>query len=192
MRSLLLPFVLLACLSACNATFTTKPVEFLDESTAMTVGSLKEPIELVPDVQTSAAARLIGKHISFAYLGPVEWDRSGQIEYGLWVHVAPGSGQEIADIRSTSAVTLVMDDSSLVLTPMDAPQLGHSAYQPVASWGQTAYFELTVATLERMALSQKLSLQVLAANGTPVGYFTTADTHSILNEFIKARGITAD
>src|ERR1700675_2240332 len=100
MRSPLLPLLLLLSLSACETLFTAKPVEFLDEATAMTVGSLKEPIELVPDVQTGAAARLIGKHISFAYLGPVEWDRSGEFEYGLWVHIAPGSGQQMADIRA--------------------------------------------------------------------------------------------
>jgi hypothetical protein len=192
MRSPLLPLVLLLSLGACQTPFTTKPVEFLDEATAMTVGSLKEPIELVPDVQTGAAARLIGKHISFAYLGPVEWDRSGEFEYGLWVHIAPGSGQQMADIRAPSAVTLQLDDGSLVLTPMDAPQLGHAAYQPVASWGQTAYFELTVATLKRMAASEKLSLSVLNPDGGQSAYFSATDTRSILKDFMKARGITAD
>ncbi len=192
MRSLLLPFLLLLSVSACETPFTSKPVEFLDERTAMTVGSLREPIELAPNVQTSAAARLLGKHISFAYLGPVEWDRSGQVEYGLWVHIAPGSGQQMPDIHAPSAVTLQMDDGSLVLTPIDAPQLGHAAYQPVASWGETAYFELTVATLKRMAASQKLALSVLTPEGGPAGYFSSADTRSILSDFMKARGITAD
>jgi hypothetical protein len=191
MRSLFLPFALMLSVSACE-TATTKPVEFLDERTAMTVGTLKEPIELAPDVQTSAASRLIGKHISFAYLGPVEWDRSGQVEYGLWVHIAPGSGQQMADIRAPSAVTLQMDDGSLVLTPIDAPQLGHAAYQPVASWGQTAYFELTLATLKRMAASQKLSLNVLTLDSAPAGYFSSADPRAVLSDFMKARGITAD
>jgi hypothetical protein len=191
MRSLPLT-LLLALLSACQAPSSVRPVEYLDERTGMTVGSLKEPIELVPDAQTSAAARLTGKHISFAYLGPVEWDRSGQVEYGLWVHVAPGSGLEIADIRSPSAVTLVTDDGSLTLKPLDAPQMGRSAYQPVASWGQTAYFELAVTTLRQMAKSQKLSLTVLAADGEKVSYFTGADTRTMLNEFIKARAITGD
>jgi hypothetical protein len=192
MRRLLLPLLSLLSLSACQTPSGAKPVEFLDEATAMTVGSLREPIELIPDVQTSAAARLMGKHISFAYLGPVEWDRSGQFEYGLWVHIAPGSGQQFTDIRAPAAVTLVMDDGSLVLAPMDAPQLGHAAYQPVASWGQTAYFELTATTLNRMAASQKLALSVLTPDGGQTGYFTSADTRSILAEFIKARGITAD
>lgn len=193
MRSLLLPLLLmLLSVSACETPFAGKPVEFLDERTAMTIGSLKEPIELAPDVQTGAAARLIGKHISFAYLGPVEWDRSGQVEYGLWVHIAPGSGQQMPDIRAPSAVTLQMDDGSLVLTPIDAPQLGHAAYQPVASWGETAYFELTVVTLKRMAASQKLALRVLTPEGTPAGYFSSGATHPILSDFLRARGITAD
>jgi hypothetical protein len=191
MRSLSLP-LLLALLSACQTPSSVRPVEYLDERTAMTVGSLKEPIELIPDIRESAVARLTGKHISFAYLGPVEWDRSGQVEYGLWVHIAPGSGLEIADIRSPSVVTLVTDDGSLALKPLDAPQFGHSAYQPVASWGQTAYFELAISTLRQMAKSQKLSLIVLAANGEKVSYFTSADTRTILNDFMRARAITAD
>jgi hypothetical protein len=192
MRSLWTPLLLTLALCACETPSSTKPVEFLDERTAMTVGSLKEPIELAPDVQTSAAARLVGKHISFAYLGPIEWDRSGQIEYGLWVHIAPGSGQQLADIRAPSAVTLQMDDGSLVLTPIDAPQMGHAAYQPVASWGQTAYFELTPVTLRRMASSQKLALSVLTPEGGQAGYSSGADTRPILSDFMKARGIAAD
>jgi hypothetical protein len=191
MRSLSLP-LLMALLSACQTPASVRPVEYLDDRTAMTVGSLKEPIELIPDVRQSAAARLTGKHISFAYLGPVEWDRSGQVEYGLWVHIAPGSGQQIADIRSPSAVTLVTDEGSLALKPLDAPQFGRAAYQPVASWGQTAFFELAVPTLRQMARSQKLSLIVLAANGEKVSYFTGADTRTILDDFIKARAITDD
>lgn len=192
MRSLLLPLLLALSVSACETRSTAKPVEFLDEATAMTVGSLKEPIELVPDVQTSATERLLGKHVSFAYLGPVEWDRSGQFEYGLWVHIAPGGGQQMADIRAPAAVTLHLDDGSMVLTPMDAPPLGHAAYRPVAAWGQTAYFEVTAATLQRMAASQKLSLSVLNPEGGENVYFTEKDPRSTLSDFIKARGITAD
>jgi hypothetical protein len=192
MRPAYLSVLLLPFLAACQTQASVKPVEFLDERTAMTVGSLKEPIELLPGSQPSTAARLMGKHISFAYLGPVEWDRSGNLRYGLWVHVAPGSGQQIADIHSAASVTLVLDDGPVVLNAIDAPQLGRAAYEPVASWGQTGYFDLDVALLQHMAASQKLSLDVRMADGASVTYFTSADTHAILSDFLKARAITHD
>lgn len=192
MRSLLLSALALAVLCGCQTPSSTKPVEFLDERSAMTVGSLKEPIELVPDTKTGVAARLTGKHISFAYLGPVEWDKSGTLEYGLWVHVAPGSGQQLADIRSPAAATLRLDSGPVVLSQIDAPQLGRSAYQPVAAWGQTAYFDLNVATLKQMAASQKLELDVKLADGNTAYFFTQHDPRAILSDYMKARGITGD
>jgi hypothetical protein len=192
MRSPLLSVLAFSLLSACQTLSSTKPVEFLDERSAMTVGSLKEPIELVPDVKTGVAARLTGKHISFAYLGPVEWDKSGTLEYGLWVHVAPGSGQQLADIRSPAAVTLQLDSGPVDLSPIDAPQLGRSAYQPVAAWGQTAYFDLNVATLKLMAVSQKLELDVKLANGNTAYFFPQTDSRGVLTDYLKARGITGD
>src|SRR4029077_10091619 len=142
MRLLLIAAVLSSVLlSACETPSTIKPVEYLDDRTAMTVGSLKEPIELVPSLRQGGLRVIanLGKRLSFAYLGPVEWDRSGSIVYGLWVHIAPGTDRPIADIRSNAALTIVLDNGTRVLTPIDAPQTGRGAYQPVASWGQTAY-----------------------------------------------------
>ena len=92
----------IALLCACSTPSSIKPVEYLDDRTAMTVGSLKEPIELVPSLRQGGGLRVItnlGKRLSFAYMGPVEWDRSGSIVYGLWVHIAPGTDRPIADIR---------------------------------------------------------------------------------------------
>jgi hypothetical protein len=180
-------------LAACAAQSSTKPVEYLDERTAMTVGALKEPIEMVPGMASGAAAHGIGKHISFAYLGPVEWDTAGQYGYGLWVHVASGNDWTVTnDIRSPSAVTLVLDEGSVTLVPIDAPQLGRSAYQPVASWGQTAYFGLNVKMLQRMAASQKLNLDVQGADGSTITFVPSGDTRTVLSEFIRARAITGD
>ena len=123
-------------LCACSTPSSIKPVEYLDDRTAMTVGSLKEPIELVPSLRQGGLRVItsLGKRLSFAYLGPVEWDRSGSIVYGLWVHIAPGTDRPIADIRSNAALTIVLDNGTRVLTPIDAPQLGRGAYQAVASW----------------------------------------------------------
>ena len=195
MRQLWIPGgLILVLLSACASQSSIKPVEYLDDRTAMTVGSLKEPIELVPSVH-QGGLRVISsltKKISFAYLGPVEWDRSGAIVYGLWVHIAPGNDHPIADIRSPAALTLVLDGGTRALTPIDAPQLGRGAYQPVASWGQTAYFELTVEMLKQMAGSEKLELNVRAADDSIVNFVATGDTRETLTGYLHSRGITDD
>ncbi|HEX3396258.1 MAG TPA: hypothetical protein VHS76_06120 [Steroidobacteraceae bacterium] len=182
-------------LSACSTSSSIKPVEYLDDRTAMTVGSLREPIELVPSLRQGGGLRALtslGKRLSFAYLGPVEWDRSGSIVYGLWVHIAPGTDRPVADIHSNAALTLVLDNGTRVLTPIDAPQLGRGAYQPVASWGQTAYFELTVEMLKQMAASAKLELNVRAADDSVVNFVASGDTRGTLTEYIRSRGITGD
>jgi hypothetical protein len=181
-------------LNACGTPASIKPVEYLDDRTAMTIGSLKEPIELVPSLRQGGLHVItnLGKRVSFAYLGPVEWDRSGSIVYGLWVHIAPGNDRPIADIRSNAAVTIVLDNGTRVLTPIDAPQLGRGAYQAVASWGQTAYFELTVEMLKQMAASERLELNVRAADDSIVNFVASADTRETLSDYMHARGITGD
>ena len=164
-------------------------MEFLDARSALTVGALRQPIELVPNNRSNGPLRLVGRqHASFAYLGPVEWDRSGQILYGLWVHVAPGAGIELGDIRAAQVLVLQLDDGAVSLTPMDAPQTGHAPYEPIAAWGQTTYFALDAATLKRMAASSKLTLDVRAEGGETVNFLPTSDTKSVLASFIDARG----
>jgi len=197
MRQLCIPGgLILVLLSACASQPSSKSVEYLDDRTAMTVGSLKEPIELVPSLRQGGGLQvlgsLVGKKISFAYLGPVEWDRSGAIVYGLWIHIAPGNDRPIADIRSPTALTLILDGSTRVLTPIDAPQLGRGAYQAAASWGQTAYFELTVELLKQMATSQKLELNVRAADDSIVNFTASGDTRETLTDYLHSRGITDD
>jgi hypothetical protein len=180
--------------SACASQSSNKAVEYLDDRTAMTIGSLKEPIELVPSLHQSGLRVIssLTKKISFAYLGPVEWDRSGAIVYGLWIHIAPGNDRPVADIRSPAALTLILDGGTRVLNPIDAPQLGRGAYQPVASWGQTAYFELTVEMLRQMAASEKLQLNVRAADDSIVNFIATRDTRETLTDYLHSRGITDD
>lgn len=187
-------FLFTVLLSACGTPSAIKPVEYLDDRTAMTVGSLKQPIELVPSVRQGGLHVItnLGKRLSFAYLGPVEWDRSGSIVYGLWVHIAPGTDRPIADIRSNAAVTIVLDNATRVLRPIDAPQLGRGAYQPVASWGQTAYFELTVELLKQMAASEKLQLDVRATDDSMVNFVASGDTRETLTGYLHSRGITDD
>jgi len=170
---------------------STKPAEVLDERTGTTVGALEDPIEFVETAQ-NAALVVGGKRTSFAYLGPLEWDRSGEITYGLWLHVAPGNDKPVGDIRSEGSVRLDLYDGSVVLSPIDASISGVGPYRPVAAWGQTAYFRLDVAMLKRMAASQKLDLNFRAPDESLVEFLPSRDTRTTLTQFLHARGITGD
>jgi hypothetical protein len=191
MRTPLIPLILLiGSLAACSGQSTVKPVEALDEQTGVTVGALKNPIELVTQAQSAMLA--FGKHPNFAYLGPVEWNRSGVLSYSLWVHVSPGNDRQPGDIRAPDALTLLLDDGPLVLSPSEAPKLGRDPYTPAVSWGQAAYFDLTTDTLKRMAASRKLELDVRAVDGSILSFSPTLDAHAALTQYLRDRGITGD
>jgi hypothetical protein len=176
-----------ALLAGCSS---TKPAEVLDERTGMTVGALQDPIEFVEAAQNAALAG--GKRTSFAYLGPLEWDRSGEITYGLWLHVAPGNDKPVGDIRSEGSVRLNLDDGTVVLSPIDISATGVGPYRPIVAWGQTAYFQLDVTVLKRMAASRKLDLNLRAPDESLVEFLPSHDTRTTLTQFLHARGITGD
>jgi hypothetical protein len=188
MRSPLIPVILLlAWVAGCTGQSTIKPVEDLDVSTGVTLGSLKEPIELLP---AQVMAAVTNKRVTFAYLGPVEWNRSGNLSYGLWIHIVPGTGPQPGDIHASGALTLILDDGPLVLSTIEAPKLGRTPYQTAASWGQTAYFDLTVEMLKAMAASRKLELDVRAADGSTLSFSPPQDTRPTLTQYLEARGLT--
>ncbi len=163
----------------------------LDEKTGVTVGALQEPIEFMEDAKLGGAGP--DRRSSFAYVGPVEWDTSGEISYGLWIHVAPGNDQAVSDIRSPGGASLLLDDGAVALSPLTgAPQTGSNPYHPVASWGQTVYFHFDVALLKRMAASQKMVLAFHGVDVPVVDFTPTQDVRDTLIRFEHARGITDD
>ena len=189
MRFAMIPLVfLLGFVGGCAGSSRIAPVEALDERTGITLGVLKQPIELVPSHPEVGGA----KRATFAYLGPVEWNRSGTLTYGLWLHIAPGNDRALIDIRGSTAPTLVLDDGVVALSRMEAPNRGRDAYKQAAPWGQVAYFDLTVATLRRMAASRKLELDVGAADGSTVSFSPSSDTRAILTRYLQDRGLTRD
>jgi hypothetical protein len=192
MRSSLIQAVIIGgLLAGCAGQSSIKPSEVLDERTGMTVGALQAPIEFVEGAQNAALAD--GKRISFAYLGPVEWDNAGEISYGLWIHVAPGNDKQVGDIRSKGAVTLRLGDGPMPLTAMQtAPPAGSGPYRPIASWGQTTYFALDVGMLKRMAASQKIGIGFRGTDQSDVDFTPVHDTRATLTQYMHARGITAD
>ena len=191
MRLSLIPVVMAGgLLAGCASQSAIKPAELLDERTGMTVGALQAPLEFVQNAQNSVVAG--GKRLSFAYLGPVEWDRSGDITYALWIHVAPGTDKAVGDIRARGGVTLMLDDGPMALVPSDAPAAGSGPYQPIASWGQTSYFTVNVQLLRHIAASHKLLLAFRAEDQSTVEFSPTHDTRATLTQFLQARGITGD
>jgi hypothetical protein len=174
----------LAFLSGCTSEGSIKPAEALDERTGMTVGSLEKPLELV---QRGESAMTPEPHVSFAYLGPVEWDNMGAITYGLWVHLVPANDWQFDDIKAPGTAMLALDDGVLPLKLEQTPAATRGPYRPVASWGQTAYFELDLDTLKRMASSRNIEL-VIKAGGTPVRFAAAPDAHETLTRFLHARG----
>jgi hypothetical protein len=189
MRLAAIPLIyLLGLLGGCAGTSRTAPVEALDERTGVTLGVLKEPIELVPSHPEVGGS----KRTTFAYLGPVEWNRSGTLSYALWMHIAPGSDRALVDIRGSATPTLVLDDGVVALSHMEAPYHGRDAYKQAAPWGQIAYFDLDVATLRRMAASRKLELDVGAVDGSTVSFSPSSDTHAVLTRYLQDRGLTGD
>lgn len=174
-----------ALVAGCAAQSSIKPAEVVDERTGMTVGALREPIELIQGAENVSASR---QRISFAYLGPVEWDNMGDVRNGLWVHLAPGTDWRFVDIRITGAVTLILDGGPAALSAIDPPTLARAPYRPVASWGQTAYFDLPLQTLKRMASSQIIALD-FKADGVPAVRFDAGrGARETLVRYLHARG----
>jgi len=174
-------------MAGCTMQSSIKPAEVLDERTGMTVGALRKPIELIQSAPNMAAPAP-GRHISFAYLGPVEWDNMGNLSYGLWVHLAPGNDWQFGDIRTPGAITLTLDDGATVLSAIEPPKLGQTPYRPVASWGQTAYFDLNVQLLKRMAASREIELDFKADRPAPVRFTADRDARETLMSYLHARG----
>ncbi len=177
-----------ALLAGCGGGSSIKPSEVLDERSGMTVGTLDKPIEFVQGTPASVSSAAADRHISFAYLGPVEWDKMGDVTYGLWIHVAPGNDWRFDDIRASGAVKLALDDGMTALSVIEPPALARAPYRPVASWGASAYFGADLDLLKRMAASGKIGLEVQAGGGAVVHFAAAADAHETLTRYLHARG----
>ena len=179
-------------LAGCADQSSVKSVELLDERTGVTMGALQEPIAFI-EIGFYDLLDTFPKQASVIYLGPVEWDRSGEYTYGLWVQVAPGvGGHRLDDIRAQGAVTLKLDDGPVTLSTIDVPKEASSPYSPMVPWGQTAYFAIDVAMLKRMAASKKIVLDVRAVDLTMVEFIPFQEPNTALTRFMHERGITVD
>jgi hypothetical protein len=162
-------------------------VQRLDEHTGITVAALPAPLEFV-----QSGMVIPGQHASFAYLGPIEWDNMGQLSYALWVHVAPGGDRQVTNLTGTAELQLALDDGPMTLSLAATPSFGRPPYQPIASWGQTAYFAVSLQQLERLAHSTKCALELRGTDGATVDFQAQGATGKILAGFLRARGVTGD
>ncbi len=185
-------FALGVCLlTGCAGESPVKSVQTLDERTGVTAGALLQPMGFI---ETGIYDLLVpDKQPSKVYIGPIEWDRSGDFSYVLWVQVAPGvGGHRLDDIRGRGALILKLDDGSVALSALELPVPASSPYRPIEPVGQTAYFSMDVALLKRMAASQKLALNVRAGDLTMVDFIPTQETRAALKQFIIDRDIAND
>ena len=175
-------------LAGCAVEPATKTVELFDESNGMTSGALVEPIAftekrifdlLAPDQQPGRA-----------FLGPVEWDRSGDYTYGFWLQVSPGvDGNRIDDIRGPGAVSLTLDDGVLTLVPAAFTQAPKQAYALAPSGGQTAYFMIDIPMLERIASSRQMVLSLRSADLGHAEFIPSSEVHDVVRRFMEERRI---
>jgi hypothetical protein len=181
---------MLSLLAGC----ATRPasIEVLDETTGMTAGALPQPIAF-SETDVFDLLDPNPKQASIVYLGPVEWDRSGDLTYVLWIQLAPGvGGHRLDNLHASGAVTLQLDDGSLVLSAVDYSKVGSTPYRLIQPVGQTAYFLVNVATLQRMAASQKVVLRLRAADLTKVDFVPIVPPRDVIKQFIQDRGIASD
>ena len=157
----------------------------------MTMGAMPQPMAFI---ETGIYDLLIpDKQPSIVYIGPVEWDRSGNYSYLLWVQVAPGfGGHRLDDLHARGAVNLKLDDGSVALSALEVPVVASCPYHPIVPVGQTAYFSIDVALLKRMAASHKLALNVRAGDLTMVDFIPLQETRTALKQFMIDRDITHD
>jgi len=157
----------------------------------MTMGALAQPMAFI---ETGIYDLLVPeKQPSIVYIGPVEWDRSGNFTYLLWIQVSPGyGGHRLDDIHARGAVNLELDDGLVTLSALGLPVAASSPYHPVVPVGQTAYFSIDVALLKRMAVSQKLALNVRAGDLTMVDFIPMQETRAALKQFMIDRDIAHD
>jgi hypothetical protein len=177
-------------LAGCAAQARLGSVDVFDESTGMTAGALPAPIAFMETGMFEDLANPAPKQASMAYLGPVEWDRSGEIKYMLWVQVAPGvGGHRLDDLRTPGSVNLRLDDGSMHLSAADLAKVTSHPYQSREPVGQAAYFAVDAAMLKRMADSQKIVLTLRAADLSEVDFVPTHESRDALQLFIRDRGI---
>jgi hypothetical protein len=183
--------LIVGLLAGCASQSPVKSVEMLDQRTGLTMGALIQPMAFI---ETGIYDLLVpDKQPSIVYVGPVEWDRSGDFSYLLWVQVAPGvGGHRLDDIRARGAVNLKLDDGAVVLSALDLPVVPSSPYRPMPPVGQTAYFSIDVPLLKRMAASRRLALNVRAGDLTMVDFIPTQETRAALTQFMLDRGIAHD
>ena len=86
----------------------------------------------------------------------------------------------------------MLDDGPMALTAIDHPVEARSPYLPQVPVGQTAYFELNVPMLKRMAASKKFAVEVEAADLTRVELTARPASRGALKRFLVDRNVNED
>ena len=160
----LLPSAVAASLlAACGAESSIKPSESLDERTGMTVGTLDKPIELV-----QGAARRARRLRAGARASPI----SGRWNGTTWATSPTGCGCTSLPATTGASTTSRRPGRCVCRStmprprsrPIKPPASRARPYQPVASWGETAYFGVDLETAQAHGREPRIGLDVKAGD----------------------------
>lgn len=189
-RSLLCAAVAVSAVAACAPVSTEIVREQLDERTGVTVTSMSAPLEFFsPQPERGLQAA------SFAYLGPIEINRTGQRQSYLWLSVLLGEDERRrnpAGTRSAPQLRITAGGVTLEPSPVgtDARQvgLGHRVYERPADWVGEAFYAVTDEQLVQLAAADTVTLEISAPNEEPRRYEAWKADRSGLRSFVERIG----
>jgi len=185
--------VALAVVSACTPLGTNNLREQLDESTGVTVTSMSAPLEFFsPQPERGLQAA------SFAYLGPVEINRMGNLQSYLWLSVLLGEderGHNPAGARPGLHLRITAAGTTLepAYVSADARQigLGQRVYERPANWVGEAFYAITAEQLTQLAAADTLMLEISAPNEAPRRYEPWKADPTGLRRFVERTAASA-
>jgi len=159
------PILFALVLAACAPAGTLQ--SRLDETTGLTVVTLKDPLVLARPTRLSATAR------DYAYLGPVEINRMGEREHFLWIGLA--STLDRARIAEpppqASTLALVVDGLPMILPLSEwLPELEVAPYSGNTPVYLTLAARASADQIRRIAAAESISVHIVTESGNTLNY----------------------
>jgi hypothetical protein len=180
---------LLCGLFGCAST-ATAVIEKLDQATGVTVTFVKTPLLLYRQTPARAAyAR------DYAQLGPIQVNRSGTLQYFLWVGSwATMQRSDVSDHRgSFESIVIFADGEPMLLevsgwTPADIGASELAYRKPVAT-ATDAYYSVTSDQIRLISTAQDIRLQTRGARSRE--YVMWNEQNSARLGLVEFQGLTA-
>ncbi len=176
--------IILATQYGCGGGPALVPEQF-DEPTTLTWIAMDEPIVLARRVpRYSASAR------DYVFLGPVEVNRMGELEYYLWVGAASTVDRPLyGETAPVSASLLVEADGAPLSLPLTdgSPAIDAVPYGVNVPIERTQHARITLDQVRRLADAGSVEVSVLLDSGTLVPYTLWRGDWLRWKQFVIAR-----